>query len=567
MTMLHGHRRNAISDGNSIRNTIRALAHGRTQASFGAFLAGGPYGGLSVLGPQDRHQDNGDFARFGDSTGNFSKGLAHDPQTGLAPGYAAFAARLEDIAERSIPPAPTLGSAASVADADALAPARPRAFVNPLAGVATDPVGLDPFDIAIPPAPALGSPVAAAEMVELYWMALLRDLPFADWAGHADVTTAIDELNLINLNLAGARLPLFTEHYRAGGGLSGDVTIDTLFRGSAPGNDRGGYISKFLLENVRFGTLDFDQMQNIPACVDYMTRWGDWLAVQEGKANPGFKGGTVHTPGRKDVETDTRRPISTLRDLAHYVHYDALHEAYFNAALILLGRNAPPAATSIYGSRGGLQQGFGTFGGPFVLTILTEVATRALKCVWHQKWYVHRRLRPEAYGGRLEAVRLGHPPGGHPPGSLTHDIVEQSAALARTRTTWGTHLLPQAFPEGSPMHPSYGAGHATVAGACVTILKALFDTGHSPADWHGLTVGGELNKLAANIGIGRNAAGVHYRSDYTKSLALGEAVALATLQEHAPCFAETAGAGQPVFAYPNFSGETVKVFADGRIGR
>ena len=26
------------------------------------------------------------------------------------------------------------------------------------------------------------------------------------------------------------------------------------------------------------------------------------------------------------------------------------------------------------------------------------------------------------------------------------------------------------------MHPAYGAGHATVAGACVTILKAYFDT-------------------------------------------------------------------------------------------
>ncbi len=34
-----------------------------------------------------------------------------------------------------------------------------------------------------------------------------------------------------------------------------------------------------------------------------------------------------------------------------------------------------------------------------------------------------------------------------------------------------------AFPEGSPTHPSYGAGHATVAGACVTILKAWFDHG------------------------------------------------------------------------------------------
>ena len=41
----------------------------------------------------------------------------------------------------------------------------------------------------------------------------------------------------------------------------------------------------------------------------------------------------------------------------------------------------------------------------------------------------------------------------------------------------GNWLLPMAFPEGSPMHPSYGAGHATVAGACTTILKAWFDHG------------------------------------------------------------------------------------------
>jgi hypothetical protein len=36
-------------------------------------------------------------------------------------------------------------------------------------------------------------------------------------------------------------------------------------------------------------------------------------------------------------------------------------------------------------------------------------------------------------------------------------------------------LLPQAFPEGSPMHPSLPQGHATVGAACATILKAWFD--------------------------------------------------------------------------------------------
>ncbi|MBV9774000.1 MAG: hypothetical protein JO040_08625, partial [Gemmatimonadetes bacterium] len=52
------------------------------------------------------------------------------------------------------------------------------------------------------------------------------------------------------------------------------------------------------------------------------------------------------------------------------------------------------------------------------------------------------------------------------------------------------------------------------------------------------TVGGELNKLAGNIALFRNAAGVHWRSDYTYSLLLGEAVAIALLQELSLTFNE-----------------------------
>ncbi|MEL7147473.1 MAG: bromoperoxidase, partial [Bacteroidota bacterium] len=130
----------------------------------------------------------------------------------------------------------------------------------------------------------------------------------------------------------------------------------------------------------------------------------------------------------------------------------------------------------------------------------------------------------------------------------------------------GNILLPMAFVEGSPMHPAYGAGHATVAGACVTILKAFFDgsqylniakdgstlgitthrneskyafipnsTGQRlvTIDTEPLTVDGELNKIAANVSIGRDWAGVHYYSDYTESLKLGEEIAIGLLQEQA----------------------------------
>ncbi|EKD48814.1 MAG: phosphoesterase PA-phosphatase related protein, partial [uncultured bacterium] len=46
-----------------------------------------------------------------------------------------------------------------------------------------------------------------------------------------------------------------------------------------------------------------------------------------------------------------------------------------------------------------------------------------------------------------------------------------------------------------------------------------------------LTLGGEINKIAANIAYGRNMAGVHYRCDAQDSLKLGEAVAISILED------------------------------------
>jgi hypothetical protein len=53
-----------------------------------------------------------------------------------------------------------------------------------------------------------------------------------------------------------------------------------------------------------------------------------------------------------------------------------------------------------------------------------------------------------------------------------------------------------------------------------------------------LTVGGELNKLASNVAAGRAAAGIHWRSDNTAGLALGEAIALDFLAESRECLHE-----------------------------
>ena len=53
-----------------------------------------------------------------------------------------------------------------------------------------------------------------------------------------------------------------------------------------------------------------------------------------------------------------------------------------------------------------------------------------------------------------------------------------------------------------------------------------------------LTVGGEVNKLAFNIAMGRNFAGIHYRSDAEVGFRLGEDVAISLLQDWVRTFGE-----------------------------
>jgi hypothetical protein len=383
---------------------------------------------------------------------------------------------------------------------------------------------------------------AAGEAVELYWMALLRDVPFADYATHALALSALADLN----NLSDFRGP----------NIGGQVTAQTLFRGTSPGELVGPYISQFLLLDIPFGSLTISQRQmTAQSNVDYMTSWGAWLDVQNGEDTTGT-----------DQFDMTPRYIRNGRDLATYVHFDALYEAYLNACLILLAGKAPFDVGMPYRSSQ-RQEGFGTFGGPHILSLVTEVATRALKAVWRQKWLVHRRLRPEAYGGLVQRVKVD---GATYP---VHPDVLSSQALVAIDGKFNSYLLPMAFPEGSPMHPAYGAGHATVAGACTTVLKAWFEEsfpigqltlpikpgqpgpalgnpkmaepimGTSLVNYAGpdkdqLTVGGELNKVAANIAIGRNHAGVHWYTDYSESLALGEEIAIGVLEEQALTYRE-----------------------------
>src|SRR5207244_6874736 len=105
---------------------------------------------------------------------------------------------------------------------------------------------------------------------------------------------------------------------------------------------------------------------------------------------------------------------------------------------------------------------------------LGQMATCALKAAWFHKWMKDLRLRPEEYGALVHANLTKSAPAPQAAAALHPDVLN-SAALPIIYSTYGSYLLPQAFPEGSPTHPCYPTGHGTVGGACITVLKFFFN--------------------------------------------------------------------------------------------
>jgi hypothetical protein len=469
--------------------------------------------------------NNGDEELYPNFIGNFSQGLPHDSigQVQLS-AYrdlltAVKSGEPEDFA--NIP----LGGNTKLS--------------GPQGGLAFDLEGTDSGQLTIPPSPALASAERAGEMVEDYWMALAREIPFSQYDSEPVTAAAITDLN----KLSDFRGPK----------VSGKVTAATLFRGRTMGDLIGPYISQFFLQPVNFGTLSVTQKYHTYIDKDYLIDFGSWLAVQNG-AGP-------------FAANDTTPPITYLkngRDLGAWVHVDFAYQAYLFAAQWLTAKAHlnPGNPYLTIANQAGVQ----TFGPQHIVDLLGEVSNRALKAMWYQKWFVHRTLRPLAYGGLVHNTITGvakYP---------VHTDVLHSSVIGHISTKYpGSYLLPAAYPEGNPQHPSYAEGHGVIAGACVTALKAFFDEnfvipgpvvaaddGQSLLPYTGpdagqIKVGGELNKLANNVALGRDMAGVHWRSDARQALLLGEAVTISILRDQRATYNEPFNG----FTFTKFDGTTV----------
>jgi len=624
------------------------------------------------------------------AVGTFTKGLPHDPATGQVrtADLKAFVDALNQ--SPAIPalegesPFPGVFASGKPAEFDVplfdgtylrcdRSPPEARGWESPISGHTFDLEGADADAVGMPPAPELGSSELTAEMAEVYAAALIRDKPFSSWRTGAADAVLVD-LNELPFFSSGTGLDEAAKQRRSARLKDDALSHESLFRGSTPGAMCGPYISQFLLignaerqgdsgaaldatdaqpraqkfapqalkdnadDDVKaadglilYGVQAISQQFRVhKEHVDHMTDWAMWLDVQN----------AANRKNSYDQYEKGTRFISTPRDLATYVHFDALYQAYLNATLILLGMSAQ---TDIGLPEGGKQKrdAFATFGGPHILTLVTEVATRALKAVRRQKYNIHLRSRPEALaaavslawkgGAAAECLGDGKVPCQAMATDLEpilEDIQEHNEEMNDRlwQSVFGSiehgpldesrnALLPMAFPEGSPMHADYGAGHATVAGACVTIVKAFFEmfehsnlrgdlalydivdkasgyparrypeelfgtekalTGDChlpyplepcstdatklvPVEGSGhVSIQGELDKLAANISIGRNFAGVHFYTDYYESLRMGERVAVSMLQEQMLTYRE------PVtMRFTTFDGDKIMVAGTG----
>ena len=514
--------------------------------------------------PLPIHVNNGDESRYPTRFANFSKGLPHNAFG--EPDPVQYDRLLQAI---------TTGNPA---DFEAIVLGGPRKLVNPLAGYSLTLEGADPRAITQAPAPAFDSAETAGEMEELYWMSLVRDVNFNAYGGDPTVAAAVSRLNAL-------------PQYR-GSGAGGGINADKVFRADVNGAENGCFVSQFLVKPIPYGsgplatTLEANpppsgveptgfqvlEQRNLTRRPgdDRVTAYDEWLAIQNGQlpADP--------TDTLEDYDS-VRRYIRNGRDLTEYVHLDYPIQASLSAAL-LMARQGDFNPNGVYdpdpkSSAGAFNPGnpylgyrnqdaFITFGNSDAQSVMALLTNTVLRAQWFQKWAVHRRLRPEEYGGRVHLTKTGARTYPVPSMLLNSPVLtrvrDNNLAINTRRglSTQASYLLAQTFPEGSPIHPAYASGHSTYIGAGVTILKAFYKdfdvinpvtsnsdgTALAPCNTQ-LRFYGELNKLTSNIGVARLFAGVHWRSDHDQAVRQGELYALRALQDWARLYREDSFTG------------------------
>jgi len=376
------------------------------------------------------HPNNGDEALYPNKIGTSTKGLKHDAEGHVDPQSYAYFLKAVQTGEHEDFEKIILCGTAKLAD--------------PQGPLTTALEGANNSQLAIPAAARLDSAALAAEHIENYWLALLRDVPFTEYRSNTSnplIWAAVNELN---------RLP---EYH--GPKINGKVTPETLFRSTAlyvdykadpsgkkgkyvvpPETLKGPYISQFLLRPIpAWGTFAAQpQVRPIQTAGEsFGTTFEEWLNIRNGISM-----------GRSITNESGRRHIINGRDLAGVVRNSG--PTYLHALQIISA--APVAGNPLAGGIGAplnpanpyvnskTQSSGSSFSTGFIQSLIGLAGSLGIKTSYYQNWFVDRRLRPEDFGGLVHKVLAK---GAHYP--IHRDILE-SDAVARTFAANGSYLLP-----------------------------------------------------------------------------------------------------------------------------
>jgi len=431
------------------------------------------------------------------------------------------------------------------------------------------------YDISGAPSPT--SAQAQAELLELYAMSLMRDVGFNLLSEYVTTlflppgaTAYVDKI------VTWMNDPYIKNNLNAPLDACGNITSTNLFRGKT-GDLIGPHVSQFFFYAISYGQLIVNQTYDVYENSvfnnfnpnywpnfnnDFVRTESNFLRLWNGfnitdpNENPDSNGGEQHEYNK--------RCITTLRDSALYIYRDQVWQPFYTVACILSTAprtDAPgvlgiPIGFTVNPPNSRIGSKFIDLGLVDLYYLLMTVTKLAMDSTWLYKWS-QLRLRPEemAYQVHLKIkYGLGL--------DFSANLINNPILADVSNNNSGNYLLPQAYTVGSPCHPALPSGHATIAGAMSTIIKAWFNcdasmnayesnyyagipSGYPPylaiypaafeSGYTGpnitLKVEHEIDKMASNCSIFRNIAGIHYRSDAETGLNIGEQVAIAVLQE------------------------------------
>ena len=420
--------------------------------------------------------------------------------------------------------------------------------------------GLYRASFTIPIAPGPYSAQAQAEMLEVYSMALLRDyhlilldpsdgrygtLSTSEWNDAKNrMNTIITQLNAYNQPLGN---PL-----QAPVNGSGFIQNNLLYRGRTTGDLKGPYISQLFYYSAFPGNMYINQNYLV---ADISFNSNDVSGTSFNNTPSTFaniwNGGTVGPTGDYAL-----RYLSTIRDVAIYINKDEVWQPFFIAVSALLDRGIPTGFFTK--SRKAGTSRFINLGPVDLWGLMVKAMKQAMNATWVWKWQ-QLRLRPEEMAYQINLSQNFGYTLDFSQNFLNNQILTNST-YGISGANSGQFILPLTYSNGSPCHPAYPAGHATIAGSLATVVKAYFNcdgliegyvpkvstlpynvfsgtqlelyrTGSTGGPTGFFRIDDEVDKMASNCSFSRAMGGVHYRSDCEAGLNIGENVAIAVLQQ------------------------------------